>query len=74
MTVVHAPAGAPAGTCLHPALADRPLGDELWRRDAPDDHWVVERQGVAVPGQGVAPDAALTLRVRGGWRAVLHRR
>ena len=29
---------------------------------------------VAVPGQGVAPDAALTLRVRGGWRAVLHRR
>ena len=48
MTVVHAPAGAPAGTCLHPALADRPLGDERWRRDAPDDHWVVARQGVTV--------------------------
>lgn len=29
---------------------------------------------VAVPGQEVAPDAALTLRVRGGWRAVVQRR
>lgn len=48
MTVVHAPSGAPAGMPLHPVLAARLLGDETWRRDSPDDHWLVERDGVVV--------------------------
>lgn len=48
MTVVHAPAGAPAGMSLHPVLADRPIRDDQWRRDAPDDHWLLTREGVAV--------------------------
>ena len=48
MTVVHAPAGAPAGMSLHRVLADRPIRDDQWRRDAPDDHWLLTREGVAV--------------------------
>jgi GNAT superfamily N-acetyltransferase len=32
----------------HPALADHPLSADTWRRDAPDDHWLVERDGMAV--------------------------
>ena len=48
MTVVHAPAGAPAGMSLHPVLVERPIRDDQWRRDAPDDHWLFTREGVAV--------------------------
>jgi GNAT superfamily N-acetyltransferase len=48
MPVVHAPSGASSGMPWHPVLAARAVSPELWRRDAPDDHWVVERQGVAV--------------------------
>lgn len=46
MNVVHAPHGAPAGVPLHPALAANAVHPDVWRRDAPDDHWLVEHDGV----------------------------
>lgn len=33
---------------LHPVLTARPVSTGTWRRDAPDDHWLVERDGRAV--------------------------
>ncbi|MFN7977335.1 MAG: GNAT family N-acetyltransferase [Vicinamibacterales bacterium] len=48
MIVVHAPSGAPAGMPLHPVLAAHAVRDDAWRRDAPDDHWLVTRDGVVV--------------------------
>lgn len=48
MTVVHAPSGAPAGMPTHPLLTAHVVRDDVWRRDAPDDHWLAERDGQVV--------------------------